>query len=130
MTIFEAGILSGAPTGAAIGGVICKSHGLLGIAGGSLAGMVSGGVAGWFYGVVVIGLLSVIGGIWRGARKRPEPSEAEMRLISRRAIQGIFMGALFSFVFWISFGWLSAVVIAFVIASVYSFVAVAQCELR
>lgn len=129
MNIFEAGIISGAPTGAAIGGVICQSHGILGIAGGSCVGLVSGGVAGWLYAVIVIGLLSVVGGIWRGARKRDlNPSATEMQKMSSTAIHGIFMGALFSFVFWIGFGWLPAVVAAFAIVSVYTFIAVARCE--
>ena len=130
MNIFEAGIISGVPTGAVIGGVVCKSHGMLGISGGAVAGMVSGGLAGWLYAVIVIGLLGVIGGIWRGARKRPDPSEADMRAMSQRAIHGIFMGAFFAFGFWICFGWLPALVAAFVIVSAYSLVAVAQCELR
>ncbi|EKD82525.1 MAG: hypothetical protein ACD_39C01235G0007 [uncultured bacterium] len=130
MNLFEAGVSAGAPTGAAIGGVICKSYGILGIAGGALAGMMLGVFAGWIYAVVVIGLLGVIGGIWRGVCKRSEPSEADMRMMTRRVSHGIFVGALCSFVFWMYFGWLPALVVAFAIASVYSFAAVAQCELR
>lgn len=130
MNIFEAGVISGIPTGAVIGVVVCKSHGFLGIAGGAFVGMVSGGLAGWVYAAVVIGLLAVIGGIWRGVRKRPEPSEADMRAMSDRAIHGIFMGALFSLVFWIILGWLPSLMVAFAFASVYTFVAVAQIMLR
>jgi len=130
MNIFEAGIISGVPSGAAIGGAICKSHGILGIAGGVFAGMVSGGLVGWLYAVVVIVLLAVIGGIWRRARKLPDPTEADMRAMSHRAIHGVFMGAVFAFIFWILFGWLPALVAAFAIVSVYTFVAVAQSITR
>jgi hypothetical protein len=130
MTIIEAGIISGISTGALIGGIILKSHGSLSIAGGALAGMVSGGLAGWLYAVVIIVFLSVIGGIWRGVRKRPEPSEADMQAMSNRAVRGIFIGAFFSFVIWSFSGWLPALLAAFAFALVYTFGAVAQIMLR
>lgn len=132
MNLFEAGIIAGVPTGATIGGVICKSHGVLAIVGGSFAGLVSGAVVGWLYAFLVICLMSFIGVLWRAARKHSDapPVEREMEMMTRTSTRGIIIGVLTSLVLWISFGWLYALVVALAIASVTAFIAVARCELR
>ena len=61
MTIIESGIIAGIPTGATIGGVICKSYGIPAVIGGSLAGMISGAAIGWLYAILIMFLLSAVG---------------------------------------------------------------------
>jgi hypothetical protein len=132
MTIIESGVIAGIPTGAIIGGVICRAHGVLGVVGGSLAGMVSGAVAGLLYAFLVIFLLSVVGGLWRAARTRADTvtTEADMDLMTPMVIRGIFGGVLIALVFWFSFGWLLALTAVLAIGSVTAVIAVARCELR
>src|SRR3954451_12853106 len=96
MTIIESGVIAGIPTGAIIGGVICKAHGVLGIVGGSLAGIVSGAVAGWLYAALIIFLLAVVSVLWPAVRKRLDavPTETDMDLMNSIGIRGIFFAGL------------------------------------
>lgn len=113
-----------------MGGIICKSHGILDVAGGSFIGLISGAVTGLLYATVVIVLLSIISGIWRGIRKRPSLSEADMRTMSRMTIRDIPMCALISFIIWVIFGWEYALVITLALAVLTTFITVVYCELR
>jgi hypothetical protein len=130
MTIIESGVIAGIPTGAIIGGAVCKAHGVIGVVGGSLAGMVSGAVVGWLYAFVIICLLSIVGVLWQAARRRadPVPTEAEMDLMTPIGVRGIFIAGLIGLVLWFNFGWLYALVSAFVIGSATAVIAVARCE--
>jgi hypothetical protein len=132
MNLFEAGVLCGIPTGAAIGGAVGKSHGVLGIVGGCLAGAVSGALAGWGYAFVVMFFVSVIGVLWRAARKRRDevPNEADLHAMSRVAKPGVLVGVLGGVVVHFGFGPLHGLAVALVSAFLTAFAAVARCELR
>jgi hypothetical protein len=132
MNLFEAGVVPGIPTGAVIGGVICKSHGVLAVVGGSLVGAISGAVAGLIYAYVVMFFMVIIGVFWRAVRKRPvtSPVDNDIAKMSQTAIPGIIVGVLTGTIFYIALGWLPALIIIFVVASVTAFVAVAQCQLQ
>ena len=128
----EAGVIAGIPTGAIIGGEICKAHGILGVAGGSFAGLLSGAVIGWLYALVFIFLLSVVGVLWKAARKRADAvqTEADMALMTPIAIRGIFISFLMALICWFNFGWLYAFATVLAIGIVASVIAVARYELR
>jgi hypothetical protein len=79
MTIIESGIIAGIPMGAIIGGVICKSYGIPGVIGGSLAGMILGAAIGWLYAYLIMFQLSVVGVLWRSARKHVDTVPASAR---------------------------------------------------
>jgi membrane protein YqaA with SNARE-associated domain len=132
MTIIEAGVIGGSATGAVVGGVVCKSQPALWIAAGALAGAVLGAVVGWVYALVVICLLSVVGVLWRAARKRADmtPTETEMERMSPVAVFGTFVGILTALAYCLIGGWLHALVAALAIAMVVALLAVARCELR
>jgi len=125
-------MIAGAPTGATIGGTICKSHGVLGVVGGSVAGLVSGAVAGWLYALVVMFLLSVIGVLCRAALRRPDttPSESDMEMMTPITIRGIILGVLAAMFCGFTIGWVYAIAVALAIGFVTALVAVARCELR
>jgi hypothetical protein len=132
MTIIEAGVIAGIPTGAIVGGVMGKAHGVPGVIGGSLAGMAAGAAAGWLYAFLVIGLLSVVGVLWRAARKRADavPAERDMKLITPIANRGIFVAGLVALAFWFSLDWACALVAALAIGLATAAIAVGRCELR
>lgn len=132
MTIIESGVIAGAITFAIVGGVTFGAHGMLGVVLGSLAGLVIGAVAGWIFALFVILELSMVGVLWRAARKRTDttPSEADMGLMTPIAAGGIMLGALLALVCWHTAGWLYAIAAAVGIASVFAVIAVARCELR
>jgi hypothetical protein len=132
MTIIESGIIAGIPTGAIIGGVICKSYGILGVIGGSLAGMISGAAVGWLYAFLIMFLLSVVGVLWRVARKRVDtgPAEADIELMTTIGVRGIFIAGLVASVCWFGFGWPYALTAAFAIGFATAIFATGRCELR
>ena len=132
MTINEAGVIAGIATGATIGVMVSKTHGGFGVVSGLVAGLVSGGVAGWIYALVIIFLLSVIGALWRAARKSADtiPTETDIALMTQVVTRGIFIGFLTAFVCWVNFGWWQALTALLTIAAIVSFIAVARCELR
>ena len=132
MNLFETGVISGAPTGAIIGGVICKSHGASAIVGGSLAGLISGAVCGWLYAILFICLSTTIGVLWQAARKRPNasPTDKDLDTLTTTGIRGIVLGILGGAVVWACLGWLAAVTTALVVTLATAVVAVARCESR
>jgi hypothetical protein len=131
VTIIESGIIAGIPAGAVVGGVVGRTHGGAGILGGSIAGLVSGAVAGWLYALLLIVLLSVVGVLWRAARKRADtvPTEADMKQMTPVAIRGTFAAALIALACWLSLGWPHALAAAAVSATATAVIAVARCEL-
>jgi hypothetical protein len=132
MTITESGVIAGVPVGAIIGGVICRSHGAPGVLGGSLAGVVAGGLVGWVYAFFIIFLFSVVGVLWRTARRRPVPvpPEADMDLMTPIGVRGIFAAALLTLLCWHRFGWPQGLVAAVAIGAATAIIAVGRCELR
>jgi hypothetical protein len=132
MTIIEAGVIAGMPAGATIGGILCKSHSILGVAGGLIAGTVLGAAGGWLYALMMIFLLSVTSVLWRAARRRADelPAEPDMELMTPIAICGIMIGVLIALVGWLSFGWLQALTAAIAIGWASSVIAIARCEFR
>jgi predicted MFS family arabinose efflux permease len=132
MTIVEAGVIAGMPAGATIGGIVCRSYGTGALVGGLAVGLVSGALAGWLYAFVIIFLISVVGVLWRAARKRVEkiPTEADVDLMQPVANRGVILGILSALGMFISFGWLPGVLMALTAAGVTAFVAVARCQLR
>jgi phosphatidylglycerophosphate synthase len=131
MTIIEAGVIGGGAAGAVVGGVVCKMQPALWIGGGSIAGMVLGGAAGWLYALIVICLLSVIGVLWRAAQKRSDapPTEAEMEQMSPIAVFGTLIGIITAMASLLIGGWLHALGAALVIATVAAIWAVGRCEM-
>ncbi|MFZ2956259.1 MAG: hypothetical protein WA705_05165 [Candidatus Ozemobacteraceae bacterium] len=132
MNLFEAGVIAGAPAGAAIGGVICKSYGISGVVGGLFVGFVAGGVAGWLYAATIIFLMSVIGVLWRAARKQGDrpPDIADMELMTPIGIRGSIVGILIGAVTWFSYGWLHALGTAMAVGLVTGCIGVARCSSR
>jgi hypothetical protein len=132
MTIIEAGVIAGGAAGATIGGVICKSQPVFSIASASVAGLVLGAVAGWLYAFVVIFLLSVVGVLWRAARKCADavPTEADMKRMTPVAVFGTLFGVLIGLVYFLSTGWLFGLLAALAIAFVTSLVTVIRGEIR
>ena len=132
MTIFEAGIIAGAPAGVAIGGMLGRSHGALATGGFATGGLMAGGVAGWLFAVLLIVLSSVINVFWRAVRKRPPdpPSESDMEIMTTVAVRGTFVSAVASVVVLTESSWLPALVTLTMSAFITAFLSVAQCELR
>src|SRR5215208_4670016 len=118
MTIIEAGVIAGGAAGATAGVVLCKSQPVINIVGATIAGLVLGGAAGWVYAFVVIFLLSVVGVLWRAARKCPEalPTEAEMRRMTPSAALWTMFGVLIGLVSFLNTGWLLGLSAALAIA--------------
>ncbi len=122
MTTFEAGIISAIPVGGIVGGILCKSYGVLAIIGGVIAGMVAGGVAGWVYALLVLAITAAFMGIWQGIRGLPdfdmddvgnkELNSSMMRNSEHGVVWGVIAGCPASFlIIW----WLG-LLIAFVLA--------------
>ena len=72
MNTLEAGVISGIPIGGIVGGVLCKSYGLLPTVGGVIAGGIAGAFSGWLYALLIAFIFSVIAVIWRAMRGLPE----------------------------------------------------------
>jgi hypothetical protein len=132
MTILEAGIIAGAPVGAAIGGMLGRSNGTLATVGFATGGLMAGAAAGWLFAALVIVLLSVINVFWRAVRKRPPdpPSESDMEIMTRVAVRATFVSAVASAVVFTESGWLPALVTLTMSAFITAFLSVARCELR
>ena len=132
MTVLEAGMIAGLALGVAAGGVHGWHYGAWQSAGGAAVGAVAGAAAGGAFAAVLIGLLAVVGVLWRAARGDGDhvPSESEIRMMTPPAVTGIFVTAMASAVVLFVLGWAAALVVAFGSALVTAFVAVGRCELR
>jgi hypothetical protein len=131
MTIVEAGIIASACVGMVIGGTVGGSHGVLTTVGFGTGGLVAGAAGGWLFAVLLICLLSIIGVLWRAARKHPAdpPSEPEMKTMSRVAVRGTFVSAMVAAFALAVSSWLGALLVLVVAALTTAFLAVARSEL-
>jgi hypothetical protein len=128
MNLFEAAVIPSVPLGAIIGGVLCKSFGILATVGGVFAGMIAGGFFGWLYAYLVMFLMAVFCTLWNVVRKRPrlEASEEEMANITRTGIAGIFIGIIGSGVVGFMVVWYDGLIAAGVLAVVTALVSVVK----
>jgi len=138
MNTFEAGVISAIPVGGIVGGILCKSYGVLAIIGGVIAGMVAGGVAGWVYALLVLAITAAFMGIWQGIRGLPdfdiddvgnkELNSSMKRNSEHGVVWGVIAGCAASFlIIW----WLGLLV-AFVLAilNAITVVIVWHCGIR
>jgi hypothetical protein len=122
MNTFEAGVISGIPIGGIMGGILCKSYGLLAISGGVIAGGIAGGLSGWGYAYFLLAITSTFIVIWRGIRKLPkfdftDPEnekiiQSMMRISNRGAFAGIVLGGNAA----IAVNWYFGLLVAFTVA--------------
>jgi len=132
INLLEAGAISGILCGAALGALICKSHGLLAAAIGLLAGLICGAVAGWLYSLLELFLLAIISGLWLTARKIPRTSltAAQMTAATRTAAPGILVGVLSGTFLAAKSDWAHALLAMLLVAFATALLAVARCQLR
>lgn len=132
MNIVEAGVIAGVPAGTTVGILLCKSYGVLGILGGLVAGLVGGGLAGWGYALIIMGLLIAFVWGWRKVRPSAKPLslDAALERMTPIGVVGTFLGILASLIFWFEFGWLYAMISASVVAVTTTVAAVVHCERR
>lgn len=132
MTVLEAGIIAGALSGTACGALLGGRHGAWVGVGGTAAGVLAGAAAGWLFAMLLIGLLSFIGVLWRAARKRSDdpPTESDFRMMTDVAVSGTFVSALVGLAVLLVADWRAALASVMASAGVTAFVAVARCELR
>jgi hypothetical protein len=129
MTILEAGIIAGALAGIAIGASL-GHHGSWGGVGGAATGVVAGAVAGWAFAAILLVLLSIVGVLWRLARRCPAdpPTESELRAMTPPAVAGTFISALVGLAVLAWTDWRAAVGSVMVSAALTEVVAVARGE--
>jgi hypothetical protein len=125
MNLHEAGAIPGVAVGAIVGGIICKSHGVLAAVGGSLVGAVSGGIFGFIYACVMIILMATIGILWSAARRRSDVFLGDIAYaqMSRFAQPGVFFGVLIGGL--LIMNWRHALIAMLVMLVVISIAAVA-----
>jgi hypothetical protein len=130
MTIFESGIIAGGLSGAAIGVRLSASHGLGLCIAGAAVGLVAGAALGWLFAVAMICLLSIVGVLWRAARKRASDplAEADLRIMTSIAVRGTFVAAFVSLVAFMAAGSWAALMAVIGSACVTALAAVATCE--
>jgi hypothetical protein len=116
--------------GAIVGGVVGHVHGVPGTVIGFLAGIVLGGFAGWAYGFLLMFEMSVVGVLWRAARKLEDrgPTELEMKRMTAVGVRGIAIGELSALVCWFNLSWGHALVAAVIVGVATAVIAVAWCE--
>ena len=133
MNTFEAGVISAIPVGGIVGGIICKSYGLLAIIGGIFAGGIAGGFTGWTYALLIIGITSAFWGIWQGIRKLPDFDDGQndkaIKCMIQSSNKGTILGVISGCVAGFLFGWWQGLLVALVIAIVTAFVAVLTLHL-
>ncbi len=136
MNAFEGGVISALPLGGIIGGLLCKSYGLLPVIGGVIAGIIAGSFGGWLYGLLILFMMSAFIAIWRGVRGLPELTEDAMgkiidgkKSLVRTPTRGAFFGIIYGGLAGFTFKWWHGLLVALLIAIVTAFVAVAQTQL-
>ncbi len=133
MNLFEAGILPSIPLAAIIGGVLCKSFGVLATIGGVIGGGIAGFFAGWLYGFLIIILMAVLTIPWKAIRRIPgvfEISFEEQDYLTRTASLGIMVGIICSGIIGFAAGWLHGVIAVIISAVITAFVAVVGAQLH
>ena len=92
----------------------------------------AGAAAGWLFAMLLIGLLSIIGVLWRAVRQLPDdpPSESDLETMTSVAVRGTFLTAVAGAAALRVSSWLPALVILVISAFITALLAVATCELR
>ena len=133
MNTFEAGVISAIPVGGIVGGILCKSYGLIAIIGGVIVGGIAGGFTGWAYAMFIIVMTSAFMAIWRGIRKLPDfgngENEEVIRSMTQSSNKGTILGAISGCVAGFLFSMWYGLLVAFVISIVTAFVAVIRAQL-
>jgi len=135
MNTFEAGVISAIPVGGIVGGILCKSYGLLATIGGVIVGGIAGGFTGWAYVMLIIFMMSTFIAVWRGIRKLPDfdfgdgEKEEVISSTMSSSIKGTIIGIISGCVAGFLFSWWHGLLVAFVIAIVTAFVAFIRAQL-
>ena len=130
MTLFEAGMIAGIPSGGAAGCIFAKAHGALAIAGGAVGGMVAGGAAGLLLAYLVIAAGALFGVLWRATFKRPltPPAEPELRHLTRLTVPGLRLARPAGAYVGIAIGWWQAAAVMVAIAVSAALLAVIRVQ--
>jgi len=133
MNTFEAGVISAIPVGGIVGGILCKSYGLLAIIGGVVVGGIAGGFTGWAYAMFIAFVTAAFMAIWRGIRKLPDLGDGEKEEVISSMMQtsnkGAILGAISGCVAGFLFSWWHGLLVALVIAIATALVAVVRAQL-
>ncbi|MHC4783798.1 MAG: hypothetical protein ACYTE0_12230 [Planctomycetota bacterium] len=132
MTLIEAGVLSGIPIGGIVGGLLCKSFGILATIGGAALGVIAGGFLGVLYVVCVMFLAAAFSGLWDAARKHPntEPSEEEVAYIDRVARFPVFVSLIGSTFIGLKEVWYNGLIFSGILAVFVAFYSVVVSKYR
>lgn len=133
MNLFEAGILPSIPLGAIIGGILCKSFGVLATVGGIVGGGIAGLFVGWFYGFLIILLMAAFTILWKLIQKSHDPmgiTEKEQDYLTRSSTLGIIAGITIAGIIGLTFSWLHGLVAVFISVVITAFVAVVGTQMH
>ena len=132
MNLFEAGMLPGIPIGGIIGGVLCRSLGILATIGGVCVGAIAGGFLGWLYAACIIFLISIFSLIWNAIRKRPnlEATEDEYLTIKNITIVPIIIALIGSTIVGFREVWYNGIILSGILAVIISFQSVVIAKYR
>ena len=133
MNLHEAGIFPSVPLGAIIGGVLCKSFGVLATIGGILMGGIAGLIAGWLYGFLIILLMAVFTVPWKAVRHIPGVfviSFEEQDYLIRAASFGMIVGIISAGIIGFVVSWLYGMLAVLISAVITAFVAVVVTQLH
>ena len=132
MTLIEAGVLSGIPIGGIVGGVLCKSFGILATIGGAALGVIAGGFLGVLYVFCVMFLAAAFSVLWNATRKRPntEPSEEEVEYIDRVARFPVFVSLIGSTFIGFKEVWYNGLIFSGILAVFVAFYSVVVSKYR
>ena len=133
MNLFEAGILPSIPLGAIIGGVLCKSFGILATIGGIVGGGIAGFFLGWLYGFLIILLMAAFTISWKLIRRLPDPmgmTDKEQDYFTRSSTLGIIAGITIAGIIGLTSSWGHGLIAVFIAAVVTAFVAVVGTQIH
>ena len=133
MNLFEAGILPSIPLGAIIGGVLCKSFGVLATIGGIVGGGIAGLFFGWLYGFLIILLMAAFTIPWKLIRKAPDPmglTDKEQDYLTRSSTLGIIAGITIAGIIGLTYSWVHGLIAVFIAAVITAFVAVVGTQMH
>ena len=133
MNMSEAGVLPSAPLGAIIGGVLCKSFGVVATIGGVLCCSIAGLIAGWLFGFLIIILMATFTIPWKAIRHIPgvfEVSLEEQDYLIQSSVLGIIAGITSAGIIGFVYSWVHGVLAVFISAVITAFVAVVRTQLH
>lgn len=130
MNLFEAGVLSAAPLGAAVGALASRPFGPAGMAKGAVAGLIAGIIAGWLYAAGLLLLIAMTSVLRRAARRRPIKSHSAPAMAAMTAVgnRGLALGALAAVLCWSRLGLPSALLCALFAALLTAWLAVKNAD--